>query len=562
MALFVPLITCILLLFFLIFTTQGRGILHWLRSLGTSDVEATGAKFSDFVSFAGFGLTIAGILLSWYTVSLESQKANVESQVKDLTDQNISEQQKLHELANKEQGDFVPDVDVHLEYPTHDVSLISARFPEIQWRYSRHNERLNYVVNFIKVDDKTLPESNRITKTCDFSRFRSCLFYASDPNSQRSKVPSDSSDQRGQFLWRVIPAKSSADRADDLTMNPVSEWSEYASFYVYPNVLSRFSASAPTAIVGTTSSDNVRFSTLDAEGSSSGHDIDLIRVLLEGCVSLSSDGSEIHYDSAACNTAASAYTSYSIPVYESSHRGLHVRIKSFPSVDSGLAALTRKQIDVFIGSVTKAVERENDKVLFTDGYYRFKSALYVHSLRGSEDLFHWARGPRSLGVVKNSTNHWLASALASDSRFETKLSVVAFSSYSMLREAFERQDVDGVLIDSVLGGDLPDATVVSGLEKTAAWNDYLNRIGYEAEEFAIAVADDPHHQDDNVWHSFRSYFRRWFNLPDTSEDNDSLYDPLQHALRSVAIQELLPELRRRNGLPTDDLQKGSPPARP
>jgi hypothetical protein len=256
---------------------------------------------------------------------------------------------------------------------------------------------------------------------------------------------------------------------------------------------------------------------------------------------------ELHYDRAACKIAALAYAANSIPDYSPHHRGLHVRVRPFQSVNAGLAALARKEIDVFIGSVTKAVERENDKVLFTDGYYPFASALYVHSIRERERFSQWTKVPRLLGVIQDSTNHWLASALASDSEFETKLSVVTFPSYSTLKEAFERQQVDGVLVDSVLGEDMPDAVEVDGLDKTEAWKEYHERIGYKEEEFAIAVASDPHHEKEGAWYQLFNRMRKLFGA-EQPEDNDSLYDPLQDALRSPSIHKLLPELRKRNDL--------------
>src|SRR5436305_14015914 len=103
MAFLFPVLTFIVVFMFLIYAEPGRRIWHWLLSLGKSEVEPGTAKFSDFVTFTGFGLTFAGVLLSWYTVNLQTRKANLEAQIKDFAENNSTQQQKLRDVAARRQ---------------------------------------------------------------------------------------------------------------------------------------------------------------------------------------------------------------------------------------------------------------------------------------------------------------------------------------------------------------------------------------------------------------------------------------------------------------------------
>lgn len=561
MAFLFPILTFLLVFLFLLYAEPGRRIWHWLWSLGKSGVEQSTAKFSDFVTFTGFGLTVAGVFLSWYTVNLQTRKTALEAQIKDLSEHNAAQQQKLREASNREQQEFAHDVDLHLEFPTNNVSVIKEPFPDLQWRYSKHTDRINYLIELVKVESANLEESHEITDSCDFEQYRSCLFYATDPNAQQTEVSvslSLTKPLEGSFLWRVVPAKSPPSSAHGTTVDMISEWSEFASFSVYSTLFQRIKHR--TVLVGTTFADNEHFSTVDSQGKPSGHDIDLIKLLVEGCIVIIPDKKELRYEPLLCDAAAAAYRQHK--AWEHTESGsLHVAIKPFPSLDAGLAALTRKEIDVFIGSVTKAVERENETILFTDGYCRFQSSLYAHTVKGEDDLEQWAKANRKIGVIQNTTNHWLATALISDDLFQTKLSIVAFPSFASLKSAFEKHTVDAVLIDSILG-ELHKWKRLRGLERTAAWTRYYDRIGFDAEQFAIAVADDGHRSKETTSRRIAGYLRKLFSLPDKSADSDSLYSPIERALQSVAIQQTLPALRQQNHLPVADLQVGAPPGKP
>jgi hypothetical protein len=239
--------------------------------------------------------------------------------------------------------------------------------------------------------------------------------------------------------------------------------------------------------------------------------------------------------------------------------GASAYIRAFPTVEAGLAAVRRKEVDVFIGAVTKAAEREKEGLRFTDGYYTFRSALYAHDRQSLED---WAQIPRSIGVIANSTNHWLATALSGEASFGSNLTITAFPSYWALKNSFEDREIDGLLIDSVLGNELLQTKDVgsatshyklTGLEQTSAWQEYYKRLGYESEEFAIAIASE--HRPGSAW---RSFIKGFFYLPADEENvsgSQDLYNPLEAALESPEIQFILPALRQVNCVfPPEELQ--------
>jgi ABC-type amino acid transport substrate-binding protein len=590
------------------FTPWGRRTSGWVQSLLGEKVLAEPTKFSEWVSFAGFGLTIVGVSISWYTISQQNQKAVLETRIKELTDQVSATQQRL-QFASHEHDNFAPDVDIHLTAPIRDSSLVGSRIT-FEWVFAQHTAMLSYLIELLKVDsDPHLPLRPRTgeeSSHCDFSRYRSCMFYASASNSERSELLlTNIPESEGHYLWRVVPAKkrSVSTRAEDAE-NVVSDWSEYGSFSYHRSLLNRVTATK-NVLVGTTYSDNVNFSSLDPNGEHVGHDVDLVQLLVEGCLLINRDVVTFH--DAGCQDAVADYKSFvdncrreassvgttrrtnvdrgscreANEQYENKQRlrrgepgRLTVRFKPFPTVGAGLEALSRKEIDLFIGSLTKAQDRENDAVVLTDGYYPFRSKLCAHTVQEAANLKKWLASPRRIGVINNSTNHWFATLLSAETGFENKISVVAFDSFPLLQSAFEEREVDAVLVDGVLLPELlepdqsavqtnsqaknhtltnQDVWVIKGLEDTSASKSYHARLGSEGEEFSIAVATDREKTDKSF---FRPVKDLAFNFdlvrlenPDTQM---SLYEPLQLALHSYQVVSIRSVLREANNLPPPD----------
>ena len=170
---------------------------------------------------------------------------------------------------------------------------------------------------------------------------------------------------------------------------------------------------------------------------------------------------------------------------------------------------------------------------------------------GSEQLQDWAGSRRSIGVIENSTNHWLGTALAADPSFNERLSIVAFPTYAALSAAFQRGVVDGVLIDSVLSTDLKNiapTTIVkiAGLDKTRAWSEYHRRIGSPDEYFAIAVATEIVPSAGGLLSEMRRRLMMWMDVPEMPENVGGLYDPLERALGFVDSKRFREALATRN----------------
>lgn len=547
-------------------TAWGRRTSQWMQHLAHSAVGYEGARFSDFVGFAGFGLTIVTICLSWFTVTLQNRKSTAESQAKDIGDHIAAERAELTSPEVNVGIDFASHVDIHLALPMRNAHLIGEQV-EFAWNYSKHNSHSQYLIELVKLDS-SLPPTPPGTQ-CDFSAYGSCTFYANESTDERALLslcphPDNLCGRgtarawEGGYIWRVVSAPaSSPDQSDsggEIEAN-ISNWSEYSSFDVYPTLMIRMAHSdPPTILVGTTYSGNRHFSRVAQDGSQQGYDIDLIRLLTAGCLKVEVD--EVVFDATRCYNSIAVYEDTGgIPKYPQQPV---LQFIPYPSVAEGLMALRRKEIDVFIGSVTAAVGRENEGVVFTDGYFDFESSLYAFSSSPRarnrvETLAEWAHSKRSIGVIENSTNHWLATYLAAEPSLNQNFSIVAFPSYATLATAFRRRVVDGVLVDNTLGVDLAAispsmVTEVQGLDRTSAWSEYHKRIGKGHEHLAIAVATAVSPPTAGPSARAWSFIRHLTDTESLPVDFGGLYKPLQEALAFADSDKLRCVMAERQGL--------------
>jgi ABC-type amino acid transport substrate-binding protein len=565
-------------------TGWARRLRKWISRLGSSDVAHEGTRFSDFVGFAGFGITVATIAISWVTVTLQNKKAAVDSQIRDTANHTAAVSAQIGNDGTNQGTMYAPGVDIHLEEPVRDAKLI-GREVDFLWNYTNHSPELAYRIQLVKLGS-AYPPGIRGSE-CNFTAFSSCDFYATRPHEQRSTLSfavngSEVPKWEGRYLWRVVPARGPLPRiqstAGDSDVN-ISDWSEFGSFEIYQDLMSRMAATDPAIVlVGTTDSGNVRFSHQAANGLQAGYDMDLMHLLIEGCMTRNHEEtgrSYLRFDPSDCYHAVSDYEDK--PVGSSVEPAVRpnqpqLRIRPFTSVGEGLDALGRREIDVFIGSVTSSLKRESNGILFTTGYYPFDTSLYTHrfsSVKPKQGIQYdmWSADDRSIGVIENSTNHWLATALAAEAKVEHKLSVVAFPSFGAMASAFNRRTIDGVLVDNVLGCELkqadnPDAIVeVKGLEETSAWEEYHQRLGVEHETFAIAVATESTPAKgtyiEQLGQRVSIHVRKWMNVEEQSHsDVGGLYGELQAALSMANTDRLVSSLKRNNQVCPD------PPAQP
>ena len=157
-------------------------------------------------------------------------------------------------------------------------------------------------------------------------------------------------------------------------------------------------------------------------------------------------------------------------------------------------ALERHDIDLFVGSVTRAKAREVNGIRFTSGYLPFRTRLYVPRSTSEDDATEiraWLSGKRRVGVIGDSTNQQLLSRLI-DEFGQSRIDSHVFTSFPGLEAALDNGQIDGALVDDTLVSN-PHWFALEGLQHTPAWNSYVTYyIGKKAdyEEVAIATVAD------------------------------------------------------------------------
>jgi ABC-type amino acid transport substrate-binding protein len=369
---------------------------------------------------------------------------------------------------------------------------------------------------------------------------------ATDPTSLNSRIPPDLDNQlqAGRYSWRVAPirAGSSANPPDDDT-ELLADWSELSTFTIYRSLLDRIVQTGEVR-VGTNFEQDTHFSRRNESGQEDGFDIALIQILIEDCLKVE-DGL-VSYDYLGCarGIAERKKVSYGRKLGETCHAArssskLCVNFVSIGSWGGWQPLLKRKEIDVFIGSVTRASARERSGVVFTDGYLNYQTKLYANrmDLEGvPKRLNSWLNKERVVGVIEHSTNETLLDALiATDGT--GRLNKLTFPSYPALESAMEQGIVDGLIVDDTFVSDnRTDWVSLDDLNATKAWQKYmLEFIGRQftsrsgAEQIAIAT------------------------IREASGTQTGLYSALQTALKQREVRtELLPDLCRAFWKHSDD----------
>jgi hypothetical protein len=121
--------------------------------------------------------------------------------------------------------------------------------------------------------------------------------------------------------------------------------------------------------------------------------------------------------------------------YQGQAPQLDVHVVLYESVDEDLRALSRRETDVFIGSVTRAKRRERGLVFFSRGYFTFYSGFFVRT--ASERFSLWSRRKQNVGVISNSKNHWLGTQLTTEGGSDKRITLVTFENVLGLEKALE-----------------------------------------------------------------------------------------------------------------------------
>src|SRR5579885_2284755 len=506
------------------FRTKG-----WVATFPRSPVAADKATFSDFMSVSGFLCTIIAIGVTWFGIHTETEKNRLDHEKYELQ-QTIADDQQQIDANTLRLKDLQTDKDsIKLLAPARDAQIIDS-----------HIDREN----------KFNLQPYRGKGQCDLMRHTWCLFPASDPAAERSRVNPFSLDNphsgdsriaakdhwTGAFLWRVIAIRPGRPATGDLQVEEtrLSDWSEYSRFTIYPTLEERRRQQG--VLVATSYSQDAGFSRLGESGEPEGHDIDLIRTLVSGCL-VPGSGS-YRSVSKRCRAAAQA----------SPPKDPNIHFRAYATIADGLNAVLRKEADLFIGSLTRARSREHSgAVLFTPGYYPFRTRLYVKKDRFSRlDFSEWLRARPTLGVIDGSSNQWLATLLADEKDVKDRLTVATFPSFPGLEHAFDTGEVDGILVDDTLERNMADARQLDGIESVgSAWETYhqdLRYVGYPREEFAIAVASGTDHDGSCPPYGLAALLHPFARTDGVS----SFYCQLCDALRDPDVQDhLLPALRQK-----------------
>jgi ABC-type amino acid transport substrate-binding protein len=526
-------------------TRWGLRLFRWLHVVLTQKVSVGEAKLSDFISITSVSFTIIGAVLAYAGIAVQARKSDVEQRSKKYADSIASTEAKLQELdkAHSEGGSF--EEPLGLLSPADDSHLISSA-PYLEWSYMSHSDKMNYRVEVISLKGNA--------ETADNCDGRAWTFFATEPAAQRTQILSCEAASSslpssalglvlspGEYLWRVQPAKVSIDELGNETVSSLGDWSEFSSFSLYQSISQRILLTG-RVLVGTAYSANPGFSGLDSASRLAGHDIDLIRLLIKGCLTRSPSLHTIDYDKKRCDDTIETYISLCRPrtnrasrqcsafLEECKPNELCPAFRLFPSASEGLQALGRREVDVFVGSLTRAKSRQNTyDVRFTNGYYSFDSKLYGKNVAPGTTIKEWLETDnRTIGVVENSTNNWLATELASEAMKDHTISVVRFRSVPELEDAFDRGEVDGVLMDEVKRPSTSGMQEIKGITSSDAWRKFKKQIGFEgSEQFAIAVAASEG-EDLSAPCDFQV---NWvFKRLGRFDSSNSLFCPLEHGL--------------------------------
>jgi ABC-type amino acid transport substrate-binding protein len=466
----------------------------WTDHLISYPGEEKTATFGDLVLF----VTLWIIAFTLWFIFSQGSEERFKEQLGEANEKVLSLQGNLRDQQN-----LLQEVRQKVTFPLPvlpraDEQIIGTHV-DLQWESKQEIPGQDYVIEVTMIAENAgkVPAG------------KACMYRATEPSSHRSRYPIDPGDvvRSGIYIWRVAAGSLRTTRHDDLCPSDerIRGWSGYSKFTIYGTQEERLLATGEV-LVGTSFNPSTPFGRQGADGSSVGFEIDLIRTILEECVVRMSDTGgkqepRIRYDPHRCRdkigliTGAISEPAANRPpsACERSDCALHSRFIELGSGDDWQDKMQRRNLDLYVGTLTRAKEREHGNTHFAAGYLAYESELLTNTGEEGSEIEEVSTNSEEIGVIENSTNQWLAEALHDQ---YSKLSVHRFPSFAALESAFEQREVGLAVVDGVvvqrMGG---NRTVVNGLQKTRAWGRYMARIGYPTEKFGFAVADDTQGND-------------------------------------------------------------------
>jgi ABC-type amino acid transport substrate-binding protein len=487
----------------------------WRRVIPTISTQARDARFIDIAVFVTVLVTALAVLGASYTYDLwlEVKRDDLELRIQREKDATLKEE--LTRALNAEKSKSIQQIIPHVRLSSRNLTVVSDHVT-LAWEFAgsdgaRHQ---GYGIEIRRLgDDQSIP----CNQTLDYLGCQNGpkRFVASDPADNTTRIPpeTDKELRPGTYLWRVAPIPIASGVSDD---DLLSKWSSFNSFYVFSTLEQRIKATH-TIRVGTNLEQDSSFSRLDERGKADGLDVAIAYALVEGCLKVSRDETTaIVYDEHSCRdyvermlsalSNGQAWNERCATAADSEPTSGRLCVELIPvrQFENWESALKRHDIDMFIGTLTKADARERNGIRFSNGYLSFRTELFVPRHGQSTPLPNvdqWLARPRRIGAIRSSTNQELLDRLISYRRVgivspameQTKANL--FDSFPSLEDALDRGEIDGAVIDGTLVA-RNSFVPLPGLRETEGWKEYrrsyLGNAGSgDMEWAAIALrADD------------------------------------------------------------------------
>jgi ABC-type amino acid transport substrate-binding protein len=487
------------------------------------------AKFKDFL-FPLLLVLVGMLAISLYVASgYHREVISARRNVTELNEEEATLKQRIEAGERIKRLNGLDDAAPHPKEVVKDQSFIGQHV-NIAWDYEagKVNKNFGYEIELYRNQlNGNPPPDCPLSETPPPETFwKGCPgpinFLATDPNSMTSRIPADVAEtlSPGMYTWRIAPVgvNSRVRSADPL------QWSAFGSFTVDRSILERIQRTNYIR-VGTNFAQDSPFSRLGNEGQELGFDIELIRTLIEGCTRL--EKGAIIYRAQDCDRYLSTV---SHPKPSCSGDQLCVQFVPIGRWGDWKSRLSSKDIDLFVGGITRADAREGKGIQFTTGYLTYRSKLYKRPehIHERTTIAGWTRIPRKVGVIADSTNEELLDKLIASGNFPNVSKGSPISSFPELEHALDSGAVDGVIIDDTFVPKDDDWVEVEIPLDSSGWKAYLTdflKISRNSEtpiREQIAIA--------TVW--------------DTSQTDNSLLTTLNQALSNPALHRYLNSLCR------------------
>lgn len=467
----------------------------WLSRFWQGRAETSEVKAGDLIGLAALAATAIAIFYGVRDASLQASKESLTSETRQLREQIVTHLERIRQQDERIRILAAEQKVPQLTRPGPDANLI-GRHVDLAWEYKDHSRFVNYLVQYMQLSGG----SSDVPGCGSVKAGQLSTYPATDPAGQRSRLPNVTSLELcpGTYYWRVLPVGFTTTSPSNFEAK-LSDWSAFESFTVDSSIKQRIRRTGRIR-VGTNFLQDTQFSRRGENGIPEGYDIDLITVIVEGCLALDEGATNTKrgppvFNLDQCNKAVDAWVQNPTQAKDILKEVGKIKVDFVPITTFGgwPESLQKKEIDMFIGTATKAQAREQGDIRFSDGYYDFRTEVVVKANDPCNDVDCLVKIKSRVGVIQDTTNYKLAELLKEGTK--DRVEVVPFLSFPALENALDEGDIRAMIIDSILADPMIsdcDFRELPGLEKAHfAWQRYREYIGSQGhEKFGIAVALD------------------------------------------------------------------------